>query len=103
MHRSIMSDIQEINNKIEIIANNSAWDDVLLLSQERHQMITDFFDQLDFESDYQTAKQVEIEVDKSIERVKKIMKKSRKQIIGDGLALQNKQKAIKSYQRTLRN
>jgi len=103
MHRSIISDIRDINAKIEIIAKDSAWDDVLLLSQERHQMITDFFEQIDFENDYQTAKELELEVEKSSERVKKIMVKSRQATIKDGLALQNKQKAINSYRDTIRS
>ncbi len=103
MHRSIVSDIRDINAKIEIIAKDSAWDDVLLLSQERHQMITDFFEQIDFENDYQTAKELESEVEKSSERVKKIMVKSRQATVKDGLALQNKQKAINSYRDTIRS
>jgi len=103
MHRSILSDIQQINNQIEIIAKDSAWDDVLLLSQERHQMITGFFEQIDFEHDYTTAKQLELEVEKSSEKVKKIMQQSRQLIVQDGLALQNKQKAINSYRQTVRS
>ncbi len=94
----ILEKVKEINTQIKILANQNNWEDVLIMSQQRHSYITQNLDGIEFVEDIKAAKTLENLVTDCDKNVRSIMKKSKSTLINESLSLKHNFKAVNSYQ-----
>ena len=93
----IIEKVKEINTQIETLANQNDWDDVLIMSQQRHTYITQNLDGIEFAEDIKAAKTLENMVFDCDKNIRNIMEKSKSKMIGESLALKHNMKAVNQY------
>lgn len=93
----MLKKVKEINTQIETLANQNDWEDVLIMSQQRHQYITHNLEGIEFEDDIKSAKTLENLVSTCDEKIRSIMKKSKSKMVSESLSLKHSFNAVNQY------
>jgi len=93
----ILKKVKEINTQIETLANQNNWEDVLIMSQQRHSYITQNIEGIEFVDDIKSAKILENLVSDSDEKIRSIMKMSKSSMISESLSLKHNFNAVNQY------
>jgi hypothetical protein len=97
MLQSMIEKVKKINMQIETLAHQNDWEDVLIMSKERHHYITENLDGIEFVEDIKAAKTLEHLVVDCDKKIRLIMEVSKKAIINESLDLKHKHQALNHY------
>ncbi|PCI73333.1 MAG: hypothetical protein COB38_01150 [Gammaproteobacteria bacterium] len=93
----LLEKVKEINIQIETLAMQNDWEDVLIMSQERHQYIAHNLNGIEFADDIKSAKTLENLVSECDNNIRSIMKISKSKMISESLSLKHNFNAVNQY------